>query len=292
MLNRLERKLGKYAINNLMLYIIGGYFIGYLLSFGKAYAHVNLIDFLTLEPYLIIHKFQVWRLISWVLIPPPSSNLIFLVIMCVLYFQLGSALERTWGVFKFNLFIFGGIILTIISAFIIYFILPIELRGSVSIGSMISTYYLCLSIFLAFSTCYPDMQVLLYFIIPIKMKWMALVYGVLVVYDIVNCFRMHNYLFPIVIIASLLNFVLFYFLTRKKTFSSTNTYKRKTTSYTNSNINRTRQTSQGSGITRHKCAVCGRTELTNPEMEFRFCSKCNGNYEYCSEHLFTHQHIK
>ena len=46
------------------------------------------------------------------------------------------------------------------------------------------------------------------------------------------------------------------------------------------------------GITKHKCAICGRTEKDDPNLEFRFCSKCNGNYEYCQDHLFTHQHVK
>lgn len=97
----------------------------------------------------------------------------------------------------------------------------------------------------------------------------------------------------VAVIASVLNFLVFFFGTRNykrvdpRDIHRRHEYKRK--------VNAARQNAgyhnAGGQISRHKCAICGRTELTNPELEFRFCSKCNGNYEYCQDHLFTHKHI-
>lgn len=92
-LNKMERKFGKFAIQGLMKYIILFYVAGYLINILAPQAY----GFLTLEPFMIFHYGQVWRLVSWVLIPPPTGNIIFMLIMVVLYYQLGTALERTWG---------------------------------------------------------------------------------------------------------------------------------------------------------------------------------------------------
>ena len=293
MLDKLEKKLGKYAINNLIIYILCGYGIGYLLLFGETYTRVPYLSFFTLEPYYILHG-QIWRLITWVLVPPSGLSL-WTIIMFMLYYQLGSVLERTWGAFKFNVYIFGGILLTVIGAFIAYFVYSQSLGVA---GILIddytkaySTQYINMSIFLAFSACFPDMQVLLYFIIPIKMKWMSIFYLVIVGYNVFQAFKVGNFIVVTLIIASLLNFFIFWLMTRKynrynpKEIHRRAEFKRQATP--------PRSTYRdGTPIAKHKCAVCGRTEITNPELEFRFCSKCNGNYEYCSDHLFTHKHVE
>ncbi|SDB08010.1 hypothetical protein SAMN02910298_00292 [Pseudobutyrivibrio sp. YE44] len=293
MLNKLEKKFGKYAIRNLTVYLLIGYAIGYMLQFGQKFTGVPYISNLTLEPYLIIHNFQIWRLFTWVLIPPKVS-LIWALFMFLLYYSLGSTLENTWGAFRFNVYIFGGMLFTIIGAFLTYF-LCIAIYGAdpafLSLGDTVSTYYINLSIFLAFSMYFPDMQLMLYFIIPVKMKWLSIFYVVVLGYSIVINILGGNWVSTVPIIASLLNFVIFYFSTRNyhrfdpKEIHRRNEFRRQATPP------RT-QYRDGTPIARHKCAVCGRTEVTNPELDFRFCSKCSGNYEYCSEHLFTHTHIK
>lgn len=274
-LNRLERRFGRYAIPNLMRYFVAFYIIGYLIE----YIVPNLYYYLTLEPFYIFHGLQIWRLVSWLLIPPSSSNIIFAAIMIILYYQLGNALERTWGTFRFNLYIFGGIFFTIIGALVLFGIQ--SLTGNYTyIGGGFSTYYINMTIFLAFAVCYPDMQIMLYFLIPIKMKWMALVYGALLAYELV----VGSWSVRVAIFASVLNFLIFFLMTRNyqrvnpKEIHRRQAFKRQ-------------MRSQPKGVTKHKCAICGRTELDDPNLEFRFCSRCNGNYEYCQEHLFTHKHI-
>ncbi|MBQ8489043.1 MAG: hypothetical protein IJ535_04595 [Pseudobutyrivibrio sp.] len=287
MLEKLEKKFGRYAINNLIIYLLIGYAIGYLLQFGQRFTGVGYINYLTLEPYYILRG-QVWRLISWVIIPPDTS-VIWAVIMFMLYYQLGTTLERTWGAFRFNVYIFGGMLFTVLGAFIVFAIYG----GSIPtgfIGMTTSTYYINLSIFLAFSTCFPDMQVLLYFIIPIKMKWMSIFYLVIIGYEVVKYLVAGAFFAAVPIIASLLNFFIFFMMTRNMSRFNPRDIHRRAEFKRAATPPRT-QYRDGTPIARHKCAVCGRTELTNPELEFRFCSKCNGNYEYCSDHLFTHTHI-
>lgn len=277
-LNKLERKIGRYAIPNLILWLIAGYAIGYTLMAVAP----GVLSLMTLEPYYILHG-QVWRLITWVLMPPDSS-LIFAVIMMLFYYQLGQSLERTWGTFRFNVYIFGGIIFTIIGAFILYAVIYIMYGLPVrNMGGFFSTNYINMSIFLAFAVCYPNMEVLLYFILPIKMKWLAIVYGVLIVFGFIET----GWAGRIAILMSLLNFIVFYFSTRNYRQISPKEIHRKQKFRA-----QMRQPSYGNGVTKHKCAICGRTELDDPTLEFRFCSKCEGNYEYCQDHLFTHQHIR
>lgn len=306
MLNKLERKFGRYAIPGLINYLIGGYVFGYVIYLMGMISRVNTLSLLTLEPYFIIHGLQLWRIISWVLIPE-IQNPIFALIMLFFYWQLGRMLESTWGTFRFNLYIFGGIFFTIVGAFAAYGIYYMVTGQPSFVAGSISTTYINMSIFLAYAVCYPDMTVLLYFIIPIKMKWMAIVYGIWAVW----AFFSMNLYGRIGLVASLLNFIIFFFTTRNYKGISPHEFKRKQEFKRKvNNANRSfGGGAPGSGknpfaggnpfsggstqsIARHRCAICGRTDQSNPELEFRFCSKCNGNYEYCNDHLFTHTHVQ
>ena len=311
LLDKAERKYGKYAISNLSLYIIIAYVIGYILQM------TGTMDFLRLNPYEILHG-QVWRIVTWIIVPPSSLG-IFTIIMLFFYYSLGRSLEMTWGAFRYNVYIFSGMIFTLVGAFLLYaFFAFASPNNPQEVGYVISmyvtTYYVNMSIFLVFAALYPDMQVLLYFIIPIKIKWMAILYAVLMVFDVFSSKAL-----PIIIIrgvilfASLLNFLLFFLGSRDLKRYSYAERKRKADFFNSVNQGRAAHNSaQGAAanrstdagrfsrsgnatassgkISKHKCAICGRTELDNPDLEFRFCSKCNGNYEYCNEHLFSHKH--
>lgn len=273
-LDKMERRFGRYAIRNLTMYLLAGYAIGYLLSFTMP----QLLTYFTLEPALIL-KGQVWRLLSWVIIPP-NDNIIFVIFMMLLYYSLGNTLESYWGAFRYNVYIFSGILFTVIGAFIVNGLIG----GITGFGSLYSTYYINMSIFLACASIMPDYQLLLYGIIPIKMKWLAILYVVLLAVDAVQ----GGLIIRIVIIASLLNFIIFFFCNRNlRGHSPKQAARRKKFQKQIS-----RPQNQYAGGAKHRCAVCGRTELDDPTLEFRYCSKCNGNYEYCQEHLFTHEHVK
>ncbi len=291
-MNEMERKFGKYAVPNLTFYIIGLFITGYLLQL-MSLTGLNLTQYLTLDPYRILHGAQIWRLFSWVLIPPARLS-IFTIITLFFYFFIGTTMERTIGTFRYNVFIFGGFLLMILAAFATYGVYFLVLGGNVqmlevlmaSLSRVFYTYYLQEAVFLIFAICYPDMQILLYFIIPVKVKYIGIFYaaflGFQAVYDgIIG----GNYAVLFAILFQFINVALFYLQTGKLNHLKPHEAKRRET-YKQS----VKMTPRG--ITRHKCAVCGRSEEDDPNLEFRFCSKCNGNYEYCQDHLFTHQHVK
>ena len=282
-IDKLERKFGRFGIPNLTIYMIVCYVIGYALMI----VNPGILNWLSLEPAYILRG-QVWRLVTWVLYPPSTSGVLwFAIAVLFFYYPIGSSLERTIGTFKYTLYILSGVIFTILGAFILYFLLG----GNVLVGNVFSTYYISLSTFLAYAMCYPDMQVLLMFIIPVKMKWMAIFYVVIVVYEMIQYVMAGAWYLVIPIVASLLNFIIFYFGT--KDFSRYNPKEiHRRNEFRRAMEPQGRMKSGSGSVTKHKCAICGRTELDDPNLEFRFCSRCNGNYEYCQDHLFTHTHVK
>ena len=271
-MSKFEKKFGKYAIHNLTMVLIMCYVAGYVIELMGSAAGNNLLGFLTLDPYRILHG-QIWRLVTWVIVPPDSLD-IFTIIMLLFYYNLGTALERTWGTYRYNVYIFSGILFTggmaTETASVVFY------SGSYAF----STYYINLSIFLAFAATYPDMQVLLMFVIPVKVKWMGILDAILMVYTVIA----GNLFTKFAVVASLLNFVLYFYRLHRSRISPKQMH-RKAQFERKSNAGRAK-------VTRHKCAVCGRTEEDDPNLEFRFCSKFNGNYEYCQYHLFTHEHVK
>ena len=319
-LSKLERRFGRYAIHNLPLILILFQVIGYTLQAAMP----KMLAWLCFDPSLICSG-QIWRLFTWVLMPPSGLS-IFTVIMLMFYYWIARTLAGTWGDFYFNVFIFGGMLLTDVGMMIAY---PIFLSlGSytamMNIGLMslyVTTYYIQTSILLAFAFTYPDAQVLLYFVIPIKMSWLGIFYGIMLIYD----FYRVGFATPrLVMLLSVANFLVYFFSTRNlKRFSPKEINRRaqfrkaagqggrtfgmpggrrtggpsagSSGSVRTGSTNR-RSTSEHTKIypggARHRCTICGRTELDDDRLEFRFCSKCEGNYEYCQDHLFTHQHIK
>ena len=282
-IDKLERKFGRFGIPNLTIYMIVCYVIGYALMI----VNPGILNWLSLEPAYILRG-QVWRLVTWVLYPPSTSGVLwFAIAVLFFYYPIGTSLERTIGTFKYTLYILSGVIFTILGAFILYFLLG----GNVLVGNVFSTYYISLSTFLAYAMCYPDMQVLLMFIIPVKMKWKAIFYVVIVVYEMIQYIMAGAWYLVIPIVASLLNFIIFYFGT--KDFSRYNPKEvHRRNEFRRAMEPQGRMKSGSGSVTKHKCAICGRTELDDPNLEFRFCSRCNGNYEYCQDHLFTHTHVK
>ena len=284
-IDRLERKYGRFGIPNLTTYLIACYVIGYVII----YVSPQVLSFLNLNVTMIL-KGQIWRLVTWIIYPPSTGNfLLFVISIIFFYYPLGNSLERAIGSFRYTLFYATGMVLTIIGAFILHFI-----GGGLYdmfASQIFTTYYICLSVFLAFAMLFPDMQILLWFVIPIKMKWMAIVYLAIMLYTSLDYIRRGAWPMVIPIAASLINFALFYLGNKDVSRFRPREVKRRR-EFQQAMRPQGRPGAGGSGpITKHKCAICGRTELDSPDLEFRFCSRCKGNYEYCQDHLFTHQHI-
>ena len=278
-IDKLERKFRGRGIENLTIYIIVSYVLGYALMI----LNPGLLSMLSLNVSKILQG-QIWRLVTWVIYPPSSSSTLWFVIAILFfYYPISASLERTWGSFRFTLYILSGMVFTIISAFILYFMTGGVLDLMYN-GGLFSTYYISLSIFLAYALTYPEMRVMLYFVIPIKMKWMAVFYVLIVGQNIISCFMNGTWYVAVPIIASLLNFIIFFLGSNRNRFSPKQARRR--------TIYQKKVHVASQNNTHHRCAICGRTEKDDENLEFRFCSKCKGNYEYCQDHLFTHEHRK
>lgn len=283
-LTKLERKFGKCAIPNLTVILIAGFVLGYLIMMMDPGA----LSILALDPAKIM-KGQIYRLLTWVVIPPSGMN-IFVIIMLMFYFSIGRTLENTLGDFKYTVYILSGIIFTDIGMMITYFIM--KLTGQADTLALYyqyglfgaSTYYLCMTMFLAYAFLYPDLQVLVYFIIPVKVKWLGYLDIAYLIWEFLQYGLIKYYAGMVTVVMSVLNFIIFYLMLKGKTKVS-HAHKKRKKKYKQA----VRQTQI---LTRHKCAICGQTEEDNPNLEFRYCSRCKGNYEYCQNHLFTHEHKK
>ena len=315
-LAKLEKKFGKYAIRNLPLYLVICYGFGYLMNIFKP----EWIYVVNLNPYAILHG-QVWRLVTWILVPEQTS-IFFVIIVLYFYYSLGRTLEKNWGSFLFNVYFFSGFILTILGAFGLYLyfntlgaawiqqnesLFAYMVQGSTNIyagdqwptllggnyawsyiATFFSTYYINLSIFLAFAIMFPEMKIYIFFIIPIKVKIMGIIYVVILAINIALAFVQggvsYGLLNLVSIGASLLNTLLFFIYTKRGRYKSPKEIKRQHDYKV--------KIKAAAKQTHHKCAICGQTEESNPNLTFRYCSKCKGNYEYCNEHLFTHKHVE
>ena len=286
-MNKLERKFGKYAIPNLMWYVILLYTVGFVIDLINPALYY---EHFALNAEAILHG-EIWRIVTF-LLQPPDSSVLFMIFALYLYYMIGRQLEYAWGTFRFNLYFFMGVIFHVLAALITYFITGLSLP--------LGTFYLNLSLFFAYAAMYPNQEFLLFMVLPIKVKYLAILDGVYFGYTILQAFLPAyggNVLFgsiykanALAAFVSVLNFLIFYFSTKDvkrfgpKEIHRRQKYRREVQQGKNSRMD-------GRGA-KHRCAVCGRTELDNPNLEFRYCSKCNGNYEYCQDHLFTHEHVK
>jgi len=271
-----------FGIPNLMLYIVIGNVIGYFLlrlTNGAAYAFLGF-------NWGYVLRGQVWRFITFIFIPD-STNPFNLILSLYFTWFIGTMLEREWGTPKFNLYYFSGVVLTILTGMIGHY----ALGYSVIFG----TYYVGLSMFLAFAALYPDAQFLLFFVIPFKAKWLAWLDAALFAVDTLRYILIGNYLYALLPVVAILNFLIFFWcdlmdqLDRKRSFARhQNSHQ---TIQFKSAVRQQRKKEARQGY-RHKCSVCGRTDADYPDLEFRYCSKCAGYHCFCIDHIFNHEHFK
>ncbi|OGW35119.1 MAG: hypothetical protein A2010_04570 [Nitrospirae bacterium GWD2_57_9] len=256
-LNSLERRFRRYAVPNITVYLI----LGQVLFFVFAVSGRFVLDRIVLVPERVLAG-EWWRLITFLFIPPARSPL-FAFFAWYLFYMMGSALENQWGAFKYNLFILIGYLVTVA----VSFLFPFHAATNIFIGG---------SIFLAFAYLYPEFQLYIFFILPIKIKWLALITWIGYFYRFVTGSGSTRLL----ILASLSNFLLFF---GKDIYLSIKSGKRRMAAQARDIASRNQPF--------HTCAVCGITDLSHPRMEFRYCPECGG-LGYCKEHIFKHEHKK
>ena len=289
-IDRLEKRYPNFGVSNLMIYVIAISGLGMLISMVNPYIYYQ---YLSLDFYQIFHHGQVWRLITFLLCPSAggsgSSGLFWFVIMAWVYYSIGSNLERIWGRFRFTLFYLSGIVMILVVTLAAYLIMGIVYPAQevgIWLGMQVTLEYVTESLFLAFALVFPDVQFLLFFIIPVKAKWLSIFYFALDAYQIIQGIMMKSYYPVALIVVSLINIFVFFFFAKGRPGMAAHARQTKRKAEFKQKMHESREKGPI-----HRCAICGRTELDAPELDFRYCSKCDGRYEYCSEHLFTHEHV-
>ena len=269
----------RFGIPNLMLYIVAGNVIVYLLTMLTQAKDPNALSFLTFSLNGLLHG-EIWRIVTYVFYPG-ASNAVFLFITLYFYYWIGSSLEREWGTARFNIYYISGVVLTVIGA-----ILASLITGRYDLTIAGAT-YVNLSLFLAFAVLFPDMQVLIMFIIPIKIKWLAIIDGVIFAAEVVMSLAYKDWIGVVLPIMALLNFLVFVWPEVQRLIGIR---KRQTSRQAVDFRKAVRAQQQQKGY-RHKCAVCGRTDADYPDLQFRYCSKCAGYHCFCQDHIFSHVHF-
>ena len=272
-IDRFCAKHPRFGISNLMLYIVIGQVAVFILDlFFRGMLSSYWLPF---SRDLILHG-QVWRLVTFIFLPSDSGNPFFLLLGCYFYYWIGTMLEREWGTARFTLFYLSGVVLSVLSGMIL---------------GITDIYYINLSIFLVIATLYGEMQVLLFFVIPIKMKWMALLDVALILVAVIQNLMYGSWVGALLPLASFVNYFIFTWpfwgaklgVLRRRADPKVVNFKRVQ--------KQAQKQAKATGGYRHKCAVCGITDADDPNMEFRYCSKCDGYYCYCMNHINNHVHI-
>ena len=296
-MNNLRRKFDRFCfrnrnkgIPNLMLYVSIGAGLTYLIS--NMAGNDLLYNLFAFDRDLILHG-QVWRLFTYPL-TYSGGNIVFTLITLLCYYSLGQAIEHVWGTFRFNLFYLTGIVL--MDVFCLLF------------GGMATAYHLNLSLFLAYATMYPNAGFLLFFIIPVKAWIFALLDIVLMFNDVISLTLAGYFPYSLFPFVALLNYFLFFGkdvanviplswrinakrLFRKAPAKSAHQAKPKVVPFPTAGSYEATVAQPKAPYT-HRCTVCGRTDTEHPDLEFRYCSRCNGYHCYCEDHISNHTHIE
>lgn len=273
----------RFGIPNLMRVIVIGNVAVYVLMLLTQANDANALSFLTFNLNALLHG-EVWRLVTFVFVPAYSSPFALLISL-YFYYWIGSTLERQWGTAKFNLYYISGALLTVLGV-----VLASLITGNPYLTAA-GTGYVNLSMFFAFAFLFPGHHwVLLFFILPVKMKWLAYLDGALFAFDIIKAIGAHNWAGVVLPIVALLNFAVFiwpevHYLKERAKYQNS----RKTVQFRQAQQQQAKQAQQ-QGY-RHKCAVCGRTDTDYPDLQFRYCSKCVGYHCFCQDHIFNHVHF-
>ena len=260
MLDKLEKRIGKFCIRNLMIYIIAMNAVVFLMAY--LFPELNIVSRLALVPELVL-KGEVWRLVTFLFIPM-SFHPFWIIFTLYFYYMIGTSLEHEWGAFKFNVYYFIGVLGTIAGAFL---------------GGRGTSTFLNLSLIFAFAYLFPNYQIMIFFFFPVKIKYLALFYAA----GLVFTFALMPIVGLITVLGSAVNFILFfwkdiYYRIRfnRKAYMNQKEFKEKIPKI----------------HVMHRCTICGITDVEDRKMDFRYCVDCEGDYEYCMDHLYNHEHVK
>ena len=280
--DRFAWKHPRFGIPNLMRYIVIISAVVFLLDYFSNGAASYMLYF---DAGLILEKGELWRLITWLFVPS-GNNIFWTIIGLFCYYSIGSSVEGYWGRVKFNLFYLSCVVITVVLAFVslLWTDYPYITNG------MLNNV-----LFLVFATLFPTAMIRIQFIIPIQAKWLAALYVVLTIYDIFK-YGLGYLIFMLPMYLGIwLPYLVFFWdrvwdLLAEFGFRFRHQNSKQTIQF-KSAVRQQKKKDAERGY-RHKCAVCGRTDTSNPELEFRYCSRCSGYRCYCEDHISNHTHIE
>jgi hypothetical protein len=268
LLSRMESKFGRFAVPNLtVILIVGQVFLYLAREFAPGQANGDVLEKIRLIPAEVMSG-EVWRLVTF-LFDPPQVNVLFAFFFWYMFYFMGTALEASWGSFRYNLFLLVGYIASLIVAASLYFA-----PGGAALPA--NNGFLYGTVFLAFARLYPDFVLYIMFILPVKIRWLAILQWIM--YAL--AFLSGDWMMKGMITASVANYFLFFGHDIWQGVKSGHRRMR----------HKSRSVTAPKRLV-HKCAVCGLTSDTAPQTQFRYCSKCDGERCYCPEHLQNHEHV-
>lgn len=279
-IDRFAYRHPRFGIPNLMRYIVAANVVTYLLS---VFAGSEALSFLSFDLFHLMNG-EIWRLVTFVLLPFTYKPVTLLVMLSFNYF-VGTSLEREWGTAKFTLYYLCGMVLSVLSTVIL------SLVTGYYGWSLSDTYYINLTMFLAFAVLYPDAQIWFYMIIPLKAKWLAWADIALLGWSVVKSLIYGWYAVALAAVVAVLNFVIFFWEDIKGILGVQSRQRSRQTIQFKSAVRQQKRAEAERGY-RHRCEICGRTDADHPELEFRYCSKCQGYHCFCSDHIFNHPHFE
>jgi len=281
----LNRKIEKFCwthpnfgVPRLMLYIVIANAIVWL--FGMMDTTNTLYSLLYFDPALVM-KGQIWRLVTFMLVPETTRPLILLISLYFYYF-IGTSLESEWGKGKFTIYYFSGLLLTVLYSMVFFWITGNRVA--------VTATYVNLSLFFAFASLWPEERVLVFYIIPMKIKWLAWIDAAFFAVTVVQLLLMGMVGYALVPIVAMVAYLLF-FWEWLYGFISPQRAKQKARTIQFKQAVRKSQQEQAKQPYARKCAVCGRTDTDHPQLEFRYCSRCAGYHCFCEEHINNHIHF-
>lgn len=270
-IERFCRRHPNFGLPGLMRYVCIANLVFWLLGM----VNPVLAGYLRFVPHLVLRG-QVWRVLSFALMPPDAGMLALVEIY--FYYWVGSLLEQHWGTAQFNLFFLTGILLTLVYGFAAYFLLGASMA--------LTAHYIYFSMFLCFALMFPEVEVLFFFVLPIQVKWLGAAAAAYFLLDVVRGVFPAN-LLPLV---AVLNVILFCWSDLRRLF------RRRPAAAGPGTVNFRRESrrivrERQEKLYTHKCAVCGRTDESDPGLEFRYCSRCAGYHCFCQDHINNHIHF-
>ena len=268
----------RFGVPRLMLFIIIGNAVVWL--FGMMDTTNTLYYMLRFDPALFCRG-QIWRIVTFAFVPEAGS-LVFLAISLYFYYFIGSALESAWGPGKFTIYYLSGMLVTALYSLIVWWIARVPL--------VVTPHWLNMSLFFAFATLWPDQRVLLLFVIPVKIKWLAWLDAAYFVYQIAVCFAAGLVWQAFLPVVAMLTYIVFCGGWLIDIFRPGRVKQRANTVRFKSAARKAQQARASRPFT-HQCAVCGRTNVSDPSLEFRYCSRCAGYHCFCADHINNHVHF-